>query len=162
MLRAHAEREKISGADWSHVPSLSEGCGAIWQAWTGECGGAGRAIVRANVEGAMLMSRRAMAYMELPARLATCRQPQDFAAVQMSFWKNCLAQYQESSAKIAECLGPFQMLTGVEESLSDPGDVNVGAMKVRPVRDYVTFPEPQAAEKSAKGAAGSSKTAHAA
>lgn len=115
----------------------------------GEYGGYGRAIARANVEGAALVSRRAMAYMELPARLAACRQPQDFATVQMAFWQTCMSQYQESARKMMECLRECQGLTGVEESLSDPGAARLKSTEQSPERDFITFPEPKPADRPA-------------
>jgi len=38
-----------------------------------------RAATRSNLEAYSLMSRRTLAYLELPMRLSQCRSPQDFA-----------------------------------------------------------------------------------
>ncbi len=131
------------------MPSLADGCGAVWKSVLGEYGGYGRAIVRTNLEGASLMSRRAMAYLELPARLATCRQPQDFATVQMAFWQTCMSQYQESARTMMECIRECQDLSGVEESLSDPGAVKLKSTSQGAERDFITFPEPKPADRPA-------------
>src|SRR5690606_21919398 len=58
-----------------------------------------RAATRSNLEAYSLMSRRTLAYLELPMRLSQCRSPQDFASEQMRFWQDMFRQYAECGQK---------------------------------------------------------------
>lgn len=129
----------LSGGNWSHVPGLADGYAALWRTMAGEWSGAGRSLAHANLEAMMLMSRRAMAYAELPSRWSACRQPQDVLRLQTEFWQDCVKQYASSNRRIWQHLSDLQVLTGVDESLSDPESADLECTKER---DYITFPEP--------------------
>lgn len=53
------------------------------------------ALARSNAELLSLASRRAQAYMELPARIGTCRSPQDLVAEQTRFAQTAWTQYAD-------------------------------------------------------------------
>jgi|GEM_PF-606633 len=59
-----------------------------------------KAVARCQLEAIGLASRRAQAYMELPAKLGACRTPQDLAREQIGFWQTAFAQYAESCGRM--------------------------------------------------------------
>jgi len=93
-----------------------------------------RAATRSNLEAYSLMSRRTLAYLELPMRLSQCRSPQDFASEQMRFWQDMFRQYAECGQKVMGAWIEFA------QKASRSGGKN-GEKE----RDYITFPEPEEA-----------------
>lgn len=93
-----------------------------------------RSAAQANLEAFGLASRRAQAYLEVPARLAQCRTPQDLLAEQMRFWQTAMAQYQDSSRKMVALWGQAVPELPI-------GKADKAARK--PARDYIMVP-PQA------------------
>lgn len=141
-------KTRISGGDWQHVPGLSQGMGSMMISATKEWGSWGRSLAHMNIEAMSLVARRAKAYAELPARLAACKQPQDLLSLQMGFWTDCVRQYAESSRRVGQYMSEFQMLTGVDETLSDPDAADL--QSTRAERDFITFPEPKADDLAAQ------------
>lgn len=109
----------------------------IFQAYFGNLDSAARgyepaykAMARGNLEVMGLVSRRARAYMELPARLASCRTPQELLNEQTHFWQTAYQNYTESART---------MMTLWSSVLPFGGLLEQGMPK--PVRDYISFPE---------------------
>ena len=94
-----------------------------------------RAAARSNLEAYSLMSRRTLAYLELPMRLSQCRSPQDFAGEQMRFWQEMSRQYAESAQKVIGAWIDFAQKASRRGSKNGP----------EKERDYITFPEPEEA-----------------
>jgi hypothetical protein len=95
-----------------------------------------KAFARAQLEVAGLMSRRAQAYMEIPARLSRCRSPQDVAEEQMQFWRSVFEDYSASTTRITRGLASIAAPTFGLAASDDEMDS---------ARDYITFPEPEEA-----------------
>jgi Phasin protein len=95
-----------------------------------------KGIARAQLEAMGLMSRRAQAYMEIPARLSQCRTPQDLLNEQMRFWQTALEEYSESTRRITEAMASFAVPSF---GFAQYGDA------ARSAHDYITFPETPAA-----------------
>lgn len=91
-----------------------------------------RSVARCQLEAQGLVSRRAQAYMELPGCIAECRTPQDLVKEQTRFWQTAFQQYSECSQKIMSSWAQMMKLQVPDQPAEQP-----------PVRDYLTFPEPQ-------------------
>jgi hypothetical protein len=91
-----------------------------------------KATTRSNCEMLALMSRRAQAYMELPARLSQCKTPQDLATENVRFWQTMAKEYAESWQRM------MSAWTAVAREAGQRGNG-------KPDRDYITFPEPEEA-----------------
>lgn len=89
-----------------------------------------KATARSNFEVMSLMSRRAQAYMNLPARMTQCRTPQDFVAEQTQFWQTMAQHYAECSQRLMATWASVLQANG-------------GAGAAGRQRDYISFPEPQ-------------------
>lgn len=105
-----------------------------------------KAAARGSLEAFAHATRRAQAYVELPARLGQCRSPQDLLEEQMRFWQTMTQQYAECSQKI------LQIWADVAKNGSK------GSQAGKPQRDYMTVSEADetdagAAEKSERRAA---------
>jgi hypothetical protein len=112
-----------------------------WNAFAGEWGDVGRSMAQMNIEVATLASRRAKALLELPAQLAACRQPQDFWALQMSFWQTGLQQYASAMQRMTQCAPAVPVVTGLEETMSDPDAADLESTGGPVERDRITFPD---------------------
>ncbi|MGE3230736.1 MAG: hypothetical protein AB7J30_14995 [Hyphomicrobium sp.] len=64
-----------------------------------------KATARCQLELMGLANRRLQAYLQVPARLAQCRTPQDLVNEQMAFWRTATDQYRESMLKVGEAWG---------------------------------------------------------
>lgn len=60
-----------------------------------------KGVLQCQFEAMSFWSRRAQAYMEIPARLSQCRTPQDLVNEQMRFWQTAFQHYNESAGRIA-------------------------------------------------------------
>jgi hypothetical protein len=134
-------RESPGNIDVFGAGKALNGYLSAWNTVAGEWSGAGRSLMQVNIELATLASRRAKAYLDLPAQVASCRQPQDFGNIQISFWQTCMKQYAEATRRISRQMAEAQLLTGIDESLSDPDSANVKSTRAQQ-RDFITFPEP--------------------
>lgn len=91
-----------------------------------------QAATRAQLETLSLMARQARTAYELPARLAACRTPQDFASAQVQFWRAVATQQAEGVQRIAAAWGG--LWAGVDNQAARPP---VPA----PKRDIISFPD---------------------
>ena len=89
---------------------------------------------RLNLELINLMSRRAHAWMEIPAVLGRCMTPQDLISEQLKFWQNAASHYSEGSQRLVSALGSCAVMPGLNGAWS---------AKAPAQRDYITFPEPK-------------------
>ncbi|MFA5898736.1 MAG: phasin family protein [Hyphomicrobium sp.] len=90
-----------------------------------------KGIARTQLELYGFWNRRAQAYMQIPARLAQCRTPQDIANVQTQFWRSAYEDYTDSTGRVANALAAC----GVPNLASFVSD------EVRAAHDYIAFPE---------------------
>ena len=89
-----------------------------------------KGAIRCQLEAMTFWSRRAQAYMEIPARLSQCRTPQDVFNEQMRFWQTAFQQYNESAGRMANAYR--QMATPPNFASTQPAQRK---------RDYMSFPE---------------------
>jgi hypothetical protein len=91
---------------------------------------------RVNLEVVGYMTRRASAWLEIPARASQCKTPQDLVREQMQFWQTAAQDYSESVRRLTAAFGAF----------APPGfNVAWGSTTTAPTRDYITFAEQKAA-----------------
>ncbi|HXF55377.1 MAG TPA: hypothetical protein VNK52_14785 [Hyphomicrobiaceae bacterium] len=112
-----------------------------------------KAVARCQLEAIGLASRRAQAYMELPAKLGACRTPQDLAREQIGFWQTAFAQYAESCGRMFDtcrALTPPWSLFSAGGERKEPGKRERDYMSVR---DSEEEQEQAAAGKSSRRAA---------
>ena len=112
------------------IDKVSQG----WEPWL-------KAAARCQLEAIGLASRRAQAYMELPARIGACRTPQDLAGEQVRFWQAAVAQYVESCGRIMD---GYRALTPVPWTFAQiaAGAEGKDAVEKRE-RDYISVREPE-------------------
>jgi hypothetical protein len=91
---------------------------------------------RWNLELMGLMTRRAQAWLDIPARFSQCRTPQDLVLEQTRFWQAAARDYTEGARRLTVALGAAA-LPGFNGARGDG--------TAAPVRDYITFPEPKSA-----------------
>ena len=95
-----------------------------------------KGVGRWNLEVMGFMTRRARAWLEIPARVSQCKTPQDLAREQLQFWQTATRDYSEG----------VQRLTVAVSALAPPGlDGGWGGKAAAPPRDYITFDEPKPA-----------------
>jgi hypothetical protein len=83
------------------LEGISQGRSAFdAQAATAQISAPIKAAARCQLEILGLVNRRTQAYLQVPARLAHCRTPQDLLNEQMAFWRTAAAQYSEASRKV--------------------------------------------------------------
>jgi hypothetical protein len=93
-----------------------------------------RNVGRINLELMGLMTRRAQAWLEVPAAAGRCKTPQELVAEQLKFWQAAGQDYAEASRRLSAAYAAF-----VGPALTSSwGAVSATA------RDYITFPEPRA------------------
>jgi hypothetical protein len=90
-----------------------------------------KGFARVQLEMTSLISRRAQAYMEIPARLSQCRGPHDLLNEQMRFWRIAMEDYAGSTGRITSALSSFALPA---LSLDDEG--------AEKAHDYIKFSEP--------------------
>ena len=88
-------------------------------------------LARAQTEAATFMSRRALSYMAIPAKLASCRSPQDVLTEQRRFWDSAAEQYAQSSRLIQDAWA------AVLKPAAAPGSEAVAPPRTH---DYIEFP----------------------
>ena len=102
-----------------------------------------KGVGRWNLEVMGLMTRRASAWLEIPARASQCKTPQDLVGMQMQFWQAAAQDYSEGVQRLTVAFG----------ALAPPGfNAAWGGKTVTPARDYITFAEqkPAATEQEPK------------
>ncbi|HUS95552.1 MAG TPA: hypothetical protein VMX97_02315 [Hyphomicrobiaceae bacterium] len=117
-----------------------DGLVSAWSTLTHDWSGVTKSAMKLNVDLMALANRRRQAYLALPGQCAACRKPNDLIGLQVSFWNTCMKDYMESAHALTQHMAGLHILTGIEESLSDP--VHADLKSTRHDRDYITFPEP--------------------
>ncbi len=89
-----------------------------------------KGLARTQLEMLGFLNRRAQAYMQIPARAAQCRTPQDLLSAQTQFWRTAYEDYTESVGRVTNALAAvglpnFAALS--EEALN--------------AHDYIAFPD---------------------
>src|SRR5262245_3033158 len=126
------------------LTSVTSGFGAQGpdlQALGSQFTGPAKAVARCQLEAMGLASRRAQAYLDLPARIARCKTPQDLIREQSDFWRTALEQYAESAERIGTAWGQAFI----------PAGFGAGSGQRRE-RDYITFPSAKDANGQGAGA----------
>jgi Phasin protein len=82
-----------------------------------------KGLARTQLELLGFANRRAQAYMQIPARAAQCRTPQDLIAAQTQFWRAAYEDYTESVGRVTHALAAL-----TDEALAN-------------AHDYIAFPE---------------------
>lgn len=90
-----------NGHDNGHVNPLANQVDAASEVGRQLCEPAARAMARSSGELMCLASRRAQAYLELPARFGACRTPQEVLAEQARFAQTAWMHYSECCARVA-------------------------------------------------------------
>lgn len=94
---------------------------------------------RVQIEATALATRRAQAYMEIPAILARCHSGQDLLTAQVMFWQQAQRQYAEGFEHLAASI---QSANGaVASSVSPRGHRTVVQPVVPLAREPVVAPE---------------------
>ncbi len=91
-----------------------------------------RNVGRINLELMGLMTRRAQAWMQVPASASQCKTPQELFAAQLKFWQTAAQDYSEGTRRLSATFA----------SLAGPGFSAVWGKSAATGRDYITFPEP--------------------
>jgi hypothetical protein len=99
------------------------------------CEPALKGIGRWNLEVFGLTTRRAQAWLEMPARLGRCKTPTDLLSEQVRFWQTAAADYADSSRRLMAAWGACAVMPKLN-----------GAQP----RDYITFAEPKDAAAAPK------------
>jgi hypothetical protein len=101
-----------------------------------------RGVARWNLEVLGLMTRRARAWSEIPARASACSTPQDVVREQLQFWQTAARDYTEGAQKLSAAFGSLGV-PGFNGAAADASELAQ--------RDYITFPEPKPVEQPARG-----------
>jgi len=97
-----------------------------------------KGVARTQLEMLGFFNRRAQAYMQVPARLAYCRTPQDLLYAQMQFWRSAYEDYTESAGRMTRALA----------SAGVPNVAGLVSEEARTAHDYIAFPEPNVPEEA--------------
>jgi hypothetical protein len=92
-----------------------------------------KGLARTQLEVLGFANRRAQAYMQVPARAAQCRTPQDLFNLQTQFWRAAYEDYTESVGRVTNALAacvPPNLAALTDEALNT-------------AHDYIAFPEPK-------------------
>jgi hypothetical protein len=92
-----------------------------------------RSLVRANLEAMSFWSRRTLANMEAPGRIAACTSPQQLMAEGMRYWTEAARDTQQSTSRVLQALGSAS-LAPVNAGRQPKGKVDpkTGARPVSP------------------------------
>jgi hypothetical protein len=100
-----------------------------------------KGLAQTQLEMLGFFNRRAQAYMQIPARAAQCRTPQDVVSAQTQFWRAAYEDYTESVGRVTN-------------ALSACGIPNLAALvadEARNAHDYIAFPESKEQPNGARG-----------
>jgi hypothetical protein len=101
-----------------------------------------KGIARTQLEMLGFFNRRAQAYMQIPARVAECRTPQDLVNAQTQFWRAAYDDYTQSMGRVTTAL-----------SALTPNLAAFVSEEVRNAHDYIAFPDTDTKESSGGGRA---------
>lgn len=90
-----------------------------------------KGMARTQLEVLGFFNRRAQAYMQIPARLAQCRTPQDVANAQVQFWRAAYEDYTDSAGRVANALAACSL----------PNFASIVSEEVKNAHDYIAFPD---------------------
>jgi hypothetical protein len=93
-----------------------------------------RGVARINSELATLAARRAQAWFDIPVALTKYKTPHDVFTQQVAFWQIAAGQYIQGSQRLVTALSACFIVPGIPQQ---------GDKTTLPVRDYMTFSEPQ-------------------
>lgn len=116
-----------------------------------------KSATRANIEAVNYATRRMRAYLELSARLAQSRSPQDVMTAQADFWRDACEHQAESTRRILTAMSgstpplsqPPQAPVDAATPFSDPPPANAAPppkqqqSRQEKSRDYIAFPKPK-------------------
>ena len=102
-----------------NVQALMSSCDVGKNAVAKEVEPVAKAAVLANCEVASLMSKRARAYLDLPATIASCRTPYEMFEKQQAFWQQCAKDYGKAASAMGSVWSLTMPFTGFEETLED-------------------------------------------
>lgn len=89
-----------------------------------------KGLARSQLEMLGFFNRRAQAYMQIPARAAQCRTPQDLANAQAQFWRSAYEDYTQSVGRVTNALAACA-----------PNLAAMVSEEVRNAHDYIAFPD---------------------
>lgn len=95
-----------------------------------------KGVGRWNLEVMGLATRRARAWLEVPARIGQCKTPQDLVREQLQFWQTALHDYSEGARRLTNAFGAI-------------APVGLNGKDAPPARDYISFPETKASSEDA-------------
>ncbi|WP_072369210.1 phasin family protein [Hyphomicrobium sp. NDB2Meth4] len=90
-----------------------------------------KGVARTQLEMLGFLNRRAQAYMQIPARVAQCRTPQDLINAQVQFWQAAYQDYTESAGRVTNAMAACSL----------PNLAAMVSEDVRNARDYIAFPD---------------------
>ncbi len=90
-----------------------------------------KGVARTQLEMLGFLNRRAQAYMQIPARVAQCRTPQDLINAQVQFWQAAYQDYTESTGRVTNAMAACSL----------PNLAAMVSEDVRNARDYIAFPD---------------------
>lgn len=96
-----------------------------------------KGVARTQLEMLGFYNRRAQAYMQIPARIAQCRTPQDVLNAQAQFWRSAYEDYTDSVGRVTNALAACA--PNLAAFVSD---------EVRNAHDYIAFPDTETKEHS--------------
>jgi hypothetical protein len=89
-----------------------------------------KGAARTQLEVLGFVNRRAQAYMQIPARAAQCRTPQDFFNAQAQFWRAVFEDYTESVGRVTDALAACAL-----------PNLTALSAEARNAHDYIAFPD---------------------
>jgi hypothetical protein len=96
-----------------------------------------RGIARVNSELLALGARRALAWLDIPVSLTRCNTPPDVFSLHVKFWQIAMEHYAQGSQRLGAALSACVVVPGMTAAQR-------GGNSALPVRDYMTFSEPEA------------------
>jgi len=90
-----------------------------------------KGVARTQLEMLGFFNRRAQAYMQIPARVAQCRTPQDLVNAQVEFWRAAYQDYTESAGRVTNALA----------ACSPQNLAAMASEDLRKAHDYIAFPD---------------------
>ena len=126
---AHASNSHANGKSPAHsaFQMYFGGLEAIGQAYDPFLKG----LARTQLEMLGFLNRRAQAYMQIPARAAQCRTPQDLMNIQAQFWRSAYEDYTESVGRVTNALAAVGL----------PNFAAISEEALNNAHDYIAFPE---------------------
>lgn len=122
------------------VQAMMSSCDAGKSAVAKEVEPVAKAAVLANCEVASLVSKRARAYLDLPATMASCRTPYEMFEKQQAFWQQCAKDYGKAANAMSSVWSVTLPFTGFEETLEDQSLQSCPDQDLAGQRDVMSVP----------------------